>query len=200
MKRLALLTVLVAFSAFAHAAPEIYVIDNSQTSSQFSFSYLGGSSQTHKFDKVSGKVVFDPVSRTGTAEVNIDASSVNTGYRILNSQLQSTSFFDTANHPTITFKSSKAVLDGEETSMAGELTIKGVTQPVTLAISGFQCEQDATYKVEACGAIATVTVKRSDFNMGKFAFLASNEITLNMAIKAVKMSSLIQLASRDIGK
>ncbi len=200
MKRLAWLTLLVAFSAFAHAAPEIYVIDNSQTSSQFSFIYLGGSSQTHKFDKVSGKVVFDPVSRTGTAEVDIDASSVNTGYRILNSQLQSTAFFDTANHPTITFKSGKAVLDGEETSMAGELTIKGVTLPVTLAISGFQCEQDATYKVESCGAQATVTVRRSDFNMGKFAFLASNEITLNMAIKAVKMSSRIQLASRDIGK
>lgn len=191
MKRLALLTVLVAFSAAAHAAPEIYVIDNSQTSSQFSFNSLGGSSQTHKFDKVSGKVVFDPVSRTGTAEVNIDASSVNTGHRIFNHHLQSTSFFDTANHPTITFKSSKAVLDGEENSMAGELTIKGVTLPVTLAISGFQCEQDATYKVESCGANATVTVKRSDFNMGKFTFLA---------IKAVKMSSLIQLASRDIGK
>ncbi len=54
--------------------------------------------------------------------------------------------------------------------------------------------------MESCGANATVTVKRSDFNMGKFTFLASNEITLNMAIKAVKMSSLIQLASRDIGK
>lgn len=200
MKRLALLTVLVAFTSFAHAAPEIYVIDNSQTSSQFSFNSLGGSSQTHRFDKVSGKVVFDPVSRTGTAEVNIDASSVNTGHRVFNHHLQGASFFDAANHPTITFKSSKAVLDDEETSMTGELTIKGVTQPVTLAISGFQCTQDPVYKVESCGAQATVTVKRSDFNMGKFAFLASNEITLNMAIKAVKMSSLIQLASRDIGK
>jgi polyisoprenoid-binding protein YceI len=197
MIRLAILTVLVALSATAQAAPETYVIDNSQTSSQFSFNYLGISNQTHKFDKVSGKVTFDPIAKTGSAEVNIDASSVNTGHNLLNNQLQTAAFFDTVNYPSITFKSSNVVLDGEQASMLGELTIKGVTKPVTLAISGFQCAQDPTFKVESCGANATVTVKRSDFNMGKFTFLASNEITLNLAIKAVKMQTLIQLASRD---
>lgn len=200
MKRLAMLTALVAFSATVQAAPETYVIDNSQTSSQFSFNYLGISNQTHSFDKVSGKVVFDPVSKTASAEVNIDASSVNTGHSVLNNQLQTAAFFDTANYPSITFKSNQMTLDGEQTSMSGELTIKGVSKPVTLAISDFQCAQDPAFKVASCGANATVTVKRSDFNMGKFTFLASNEITLNLAIKAVKMSSYIQLASRDTSK
>lgn len=197
MKRLALLTALVAFSTSAQAAPETYVIDNSQTVSQFSLYYLGVSNQTHKFEKVSGKVMFDPVTKTGSAEVNIDASSVNTGHSALNNQLQTAAFFDTANFPSIIFKSSKVVLDGEQSSMSGELTIKGVTKPVTLAISGFQCGQDPTFKVESCGANATVTVKRSDFNMGKYTFLASNEITLNLDIKAVKAQTLIQLASSD---
>lgn len=200
MKRLALLTVLAAFSTAAHAAPETYVIDNSQTKSQFSLKYLGVAEQTHNFDKVSGKVLFDPVSRTGSAEVSIDASSVNTGHSSLDNQLQTAAFFDTANYPAIVFKSSQMKLDGEQTSMAGELTIKGVTRPVTLAISGFQCAQDPTFKVESCAAQATVTVKRSDFNMGKFSFIASNEITLNMAIKAVRAQTYLQVASRDTGK
>ena len=200
MIRLVMLATIVAFSTNAQAAPETYLIDNSQTTSQFSLKYLGLSSQTHNFDKVSGKVVFDPISKTGSAEVNIDASSVNTGHSSLNNQLQTAAFFDTANYPAIIFKSSQMKLDGDQTSMAGELTIKGVTKPVTLTISGFNCAQDQTFKVESCGAQATVTVKRSDFNMGKFSFIASNEITLNMAIKAVKAQTYQQIASRDPGK
>jgi polyisoprenoid-binding protein YceI len=197
MKRLATLAAIVAFSASAQAAPETYVIDNSQTTSQFSLKYLGISEQTHHFDKVSGKVIFDPVSKTGSAEVDIDASSVNTGHRSLDNELQTAAFFDTANYPEIVFKSSMMKLDGDQTRMAGELTIKGVTKPVTLVISGFKCAQDPAFMMASCGAQATVTVKRSDFNMGKFSFLASNEITLNMSIKAVKAGSFIQVASRD---
>ncbi len=200
MKRLAMLTALLAAAATSEAAPETYVIDNSQTSSQFSFSYLGISSQTHRFDKVSGKVVFDQAARTGSADVVIDATSVNTGHRLLDNQLQTGAFFDTANHPVITFKSSNMTLDGEQPSMSGELTIKGVTRPVTLAISGFECTQDHAFKLEACGADATVTVRRSDFNMGRYRFLASNEITLKLTIKALKQPPLIQMASRDRGK
>jgi len=200
MKRLALLTALVAFSASVHATPETYVIDNSQTSSQFSFNSLGFSNQTHKFEKISGKVVFDIVAKTGSVDVTIDATSVNTGHALLNNQLQSAAFFDTANFPEITFKSVKMTLDGDQSSMSGDLTIKGIAKPVTLAITGFQCAQDPTFKVESCSANATVTVKRSDFNMGKYTFLASNDITLNMAIKAVKLQPLIQLANRDPSK
>ncbi|MDP1863457.1 MAG: YceI family protein [Thiobacillus sp.] len=200
MKRLAMLATIVVFSSPAQAAPETYLIDNSQTTSQFSMKYLGIVSQTHSFDKVSGKVVIDPISKTGSAEVNIDASSVNTGNSALNNQLQTASFFDTVNHPAIVFKSSQIKLDDAQTSMAGELTIKGVTKAVTLAINGFKCSQDQTFNVESCGAQATVTVKRSDFNMGKLGFIASNEITLHMAIKAVKAQTYQQIASRDPAK
>jgi polyisoprenoid-binding protein YceI len=197
MKRLATLTALVVFAAAAQAAPEIYVIDNSQTSSQFSYRALGLMDQTHRFEKISGRVVFDHASKTGSAEVTIDATSVNTGRAALNEQIQAADFFDSANHPVITFKSTRMKLDGDQSSLSGYLTIKGVTLPVTLAVSNFQCMQDPTFKVDACGANATVTVKRSDFNMGKYAFLVSNDITLNLALKAFKAQPVMQLASRD---
>ncbi|MBS0310009.1 MAG: YceI family protein, partial [Proteobacteria bacterium] len=78
--------------------------------------------------------------------------------------------------------------------------IKGVTRPVTLAVTHFQCMQDPEFRVETCGANATLTLRRSDFNMGKYAFLVGNDITLNLAFKAVKAQSYLQLASRDPAK
>lgn len=197
MKRLATLTALAVMAASAQAAPETYVIDNNQTVANFSFSYLGMANQTHKFDKTSGRVVFDPVTKTGSADVTIDAASINTGVTLFNNKMQSASFFDTAKHPVIAFKSSKMVMEGDQMSMRGELTIKGITRPVTLAVSNFQCLPHPELKVDVCGANATVTVKRSDFNMGKYALLASNSVTLSLTIGAVKEQQLIRLASRD---
>lgn len=195
MKRLALLTALVAFTASVQAAPETYVIDNSQTVANFSFSYLGMSNKTHKFDKTSGKVVFDREAKTGSAEVTIDAASINTGIALFNSQMQSADFFDAANYPVITFKSSNMSLDGEQMSLAGDLTIKGVTKPVTLAVTRFKCNSGAALQSDVCLANATVTIKRSEFNMGKYAFLASNDVTLSLTIGAVREQA-VQLASR----
>ena len=197
MRRLATLTALVAFATTAQAAPETYVIDNSQTSSLFSYRTLGVSTQTHRFEKISGKVVLDYAAKTGSADVTIDATSVNTGHVLLDKQIQAADFFDTANHPVISFKSNLVKLDGDQSSLSGNLTIKGVTLPVTLAVTNFQCMPDPTYKVEACGANATVTIRRSDFNMGKYTFFVSDEITLNLAIKAFKAQPAIHLASRD---
>lgn len=197
MDRLVTLTALIAFATVAHAAPETYVIDHSNTSSQFTFSYLGLANQTNRFEKTSGRIVLDHAAKTGSAEVSIDAASINTGHAVLNEQLQTAGFFDSARYPTITFKSSKLTLDGDQMSLTGDLTIKGVTRPVTLAVTQFQCQPHPTRQAEICGANATVTVKRSDFNMGKYALLASNNVTLNLSIQAVKEQAVIQLANRD---
>ena len=186
MKRLATLTALVAFAAAAQAAPETFVIDNSQTSSQFSYRALGLANQTHRFEKISGRVVFDAAARTGSADVMIDAASVNTGNALLNEHIQAADFFDTANHPAIIFKSTRMTLDGDQSSMSGNLTIKGVTRPVTLAITHFHCMPHPMLKVQACGANATTQVKRSEFNMGKNVPYVSDEVTLTLAIEAVR--------------
>lgn len=200
MERLATLAALVAFAATAGAAPETYLIDHSNTSSQFSFNYLGFASQTSRFEKTSGRIVLDPVAKTGSAEVAIEAASINTGYAVLNEQLQAADFFDAARYPSITFKSSRLTLDGNQMSLAGDLTIKGITRPVTLAVTQFACQPYPAIKADTCNANATVTVKRSDFNMGKYALLASNTVTLNLSIQAVKEPAVIQLANRDAFK
>jgi polyisoprenoid-binding protein YceI len=187
MKRLVTLAALAAFAATVHAAPETYVIDNAHTFPFFTYSHFGFSNQTHQFDKTSGKVVLDRAARTGSVDVVIDATSVNTGYALFNQHIQGEDFFDTARYPTITFTSSRMTFrDSQPVSLSGDLTIKGVTKPVTLAITHFQCMPHPMLKVDACGANATAQIKRSDFNMGKHAPYVSDEVTLTLAIEAVK--------------
>jgi polyisoprenoid-binding protein YceI len=186
MKRLALAAALAALSAAAQAAPVTYTIDNSHTYPHFTYNHLGFSNQTHKFDKTSGTVVLDRAAKTGSVDVTIDTTSVNTGYALFNEHIQAADYFDTANHPAITFKSSKMTFKGDQpVSVAGELTIKGVTKPVTLTITHFKCQPHPMLKVEACGANATTQVKRSVFNMGKNVPYVSDDVTLTLAIEAV---------------
>ena len=193
MKRLAIVTALAAFAATAQAAPSTYNIDNSHTYPHFSYSHLGYSTQTHKFDKTSGKVVMDFDAKTGSVDVTIDATSVNTGFALFNEHIQAEDFFHTAKYPTITFKSSDMKFKGNKpVSVAGDLTIKGVTKPVTLEITHFKCMPHPMLKAPACGANATTQVKRSEFGMGKNAPFVSDEVTLTLAIEAVMEQPAVQ--------
>ena len=186
MKRLALVAALATMAAAAQAAPVTYTIDNSHTYPHFTYNHLGFSNQTHKFDKTSGTVVLDRGAKTGSVNVSIDATSVNTGYALFNEHIRAADYFDTANHPTITFTSSKMTFKGDQpVSLAGDLTIKGVTKPVTLAITHFKCQPHPMLKVEACGSNASTQVKRSEFNLGKNVPFVSDEVTLTLAIEAV---------------
>ena len=193
MKRLATLSALLVFAASAQAEPVTFKIDNSHTYPHFTYSHFGFSKQTHKFDKTSGKVVIDRAAQTGSADVSIDVASVNTGFALFDEHIQAEDYFHTAKYPTITFKSDKMAFKGDQpVSLTGDLTIKGVTKPVTLAITHFKCMPHPMLKVEACGANATAEVKRSDFNMGKNVPYVSDEITLSLAIEAFKAPATTQ--------
>ena len=187
MNRLLTLSVLASLSTVAQAAPETYIIDNSHTYPHFTYNHLGFSFQTHKFDKTSGKVVLDRIAQTGSVDVTIDATSVNTGHAVFNQKIQAADYFDTAVHPTITFKSDRMIFNGSQpVSLEGELMVKGVTRPVTLAITHFNCMLHPMLRTEVCGANASTQIRRSDFNMGKNAPFVSDEVTLSLAIEAVK--------------
>lgn len=193
MKRLALLSALAVFTVSAHAAPETFNIEGSHTYPHFTYNHLGFSNQTHKFDKTTGTVVIDREAKTGSVNVTIDATSVNTGFALFNEHIQGKDYFDTAQYPTITFKSDKMAFKGDQpSSLTGELTIKGVTKPVTLTVTHFHCMPHPMLKVKACGANASTQVKRSDFNMGKNVPYVSDEVTLTLAIEAVKAKAASQ--------
>lgn len=187
MNKLVAMMIAASLSSVAYAAPEIYVIDTNHSMPRFEYSHFGYSVQLSRFDSTSGKIMIDRTAKTGSVDVTIDAKSVNTGSTLFNGHIQGEDFFDTAKYPTITFKSNKVKFDGDKvTSVDGDLTVKGVTKPVTLTVNSFLCMPHPMMKKDACGATATTKVKRSDFNMGKYAPYVGDEVTLTIPVESIK--------------
>ncbi|MEO8418685.1 MAG: YceI family protein [Methylophilaceae bacterium] len=187
MKRIALLILAATLSTAALAAPDTYVIDGTHTLPRFSYSHFGYSTQLSRFDKTSGKIVIDRQAKTGSVDVTIDTTSVDTGYPLFNEHIQGEDFLNTAKFPKVTFSSTKVNFDGDKVaSIDGTLTLKGVSKPVTLTVTSFMCMPHPMVKKDACGANATAVVKRTDFNMGKYAPYVSDEVTITIPVEAIK--------------
>jgi polyisoprenoid-binding protein YceI len=187
MKKLALALILGGLVGSAIAAPVTFDIDPNHTAPRFEYSHFGYSNQIHRFDKTSGKIVLDRAAKTASVDVTIDAKSVNTGYPVFNEHIQGPDFFDTAQYPTITFRSTAVKFKGDTpVAVEGNLTIKGITKPVTLTLTSFQEMPHPMLKRDAIGANAVAQIKRSDFNMGKYAPAVSDEVTLLIALEAIK--------------
>ena len=177
----------IAAAAPALAAPETYVVDGSHTFPRFSYSHLGFSTQLSRFNKTTGKVVFDKAAKTGSVDIEIDAKSVDTGSTLFNEHIQGEDFLDTAKFPTATFKSTKVLFKGDKPAkIQGELTIKGVTKSVILTVTSFQAMPHPMQKKDAIGANATTTIKRSEFNAGKYAPHVGDEVRIDIANEAIK--------------
>lgn len=176
-----------AVTAPAFAAPATYGVEPNHTYPRFSYSHLGFSTQQSRFDKTTGAVVYDREGKTGSVDITIDTRSVNTGSALFNQHIQAEDFLDTAQYPTVTFKSSKIVFDGDKpVSIEGDLTMKGVTKRVTLTVTRFLAAPHPIQKKDTIGADAYTIVKRSDFNMGKYAPAVSDEVRIDIAIEALK--------------
>jgi polyisoprenoid-binding protein YceI len=187
MKKLAITLALASLAGSVYAAPETFNIDPTHTAPRFEYSHFGYSTQVHRFDKTSGKIVLDREARTGSVEVSIDAKSVNTGYALFNEHIQGEDFFFTEKYPTITFKSTRVQFKGDKpVAVEGELTIKGVTKPVTLTVTSFHAMPHPMLKKDAIGANAVAKIERSEFGMGKYAPHVSDEVTLSINVEAVK--------------
>ena len=187
MKRAILLAITASLGMNAFAAPETYVVEPNHTFASFAYTHLGFSTQQSKFDKTSGKITIDRAARTGSLDVSIDSTSVNTGVDVFNGHLKGEDYFNVEKFPAITFKSGNFKFDGDKpATISGELTIKGITKPVTLAVTSFNCAPHPFTKKEMCGANANTRIKRSDFNAGKNAPAVSDDVTLNIAVEAIK--------------
>ncbi len=186
-KQLTLATALfAAMAGSAIAAPVTYGVDGSHTFPRFSYSHFGYSTQLSSFKNTSGKVVFDAEAKTGSVDISIDMKSVNTGFEVFDGHIQGEDFLDTAKFPTATFKSTKVVFEGDKPkSIEGNLTIKGVTKPVTLTVTSFQAMPHPMMKKPALGANAFTTIKRSEFNAGKYAPYVGDDVRIDIAVEAV---------------
>lgn len=174
------------FAGQALAAPQTYAVDSSHTFPRFSYNHMGLSKQILRFNKTSGTVMLDKAAKQAKVDVTIDMTSIDTGFDLFNEHIQAADFLDTAQFPTATYKSTKVVFEGDKpVSIEGDLTIKGITKPVTLNVTSFFNGPHPMMKKDTVGANATAVIKRSEFNAGKFAPGVGDEITLDIALEAI---------------
>lgn len=187
MKKTLITLALSAIAFNAAAAPETFNIDPTHTAPRFGYNHFGFSNQQHRFDTTRGQIVIDRAAKTGAVEVSIDTKSVNTGFAVFNGHLQGEDFFDAEKFPLISFKSSKVRFEGDKpVAVDGMLTIKGISKSVTLTVTSYAAQLHPMLKKDAIGANAVATIKRSDFNLGKYAPYVSDEVTLDISVEAIK--------------
>ncbi|BBU32059.1 polyisoprenoid-binding protein (plasmid) [Burkholderia sp. THE68] len=154
----------LSFSAFADIAT--YQFDPSHTYPAFEADHIGGLSVWRgKFDKSQGTVTLDRASRTGTVEVMTDIASVHTGSTKLDQELQSDQFFDASKFPEASYKGTIRFKGDKPVSVVGNLTMHGVTRPLTLNIDSFKCMAHPMLKREVCGVDAAGEFDRGDFGV-----------------------------------
>lgn len=169
------------------AGQEIFVIDPSHTFPHFEISHLGFSLHRGRFNKTVGWIALDRKARTGALELRVDADSIDTGDSLVEERLRLEDFFDVVNHPTIHFKSDKLHFDGETLKRVdGDLTIRGVTRPVTLAVTAFRCGKRPITRQDMCGANAEAAIKRLDFGVGPSSASIGHDVKLTVQIEAIK--------------
>jgi polyisoprenoid-binding protein YceI len=144
-----------------------YRIETSHSQILFAIPHIGLTNFYGRFDRLSGTLNFDSSQPEKSAvSISVDATSVDTPSGELNNELKALSVFNTASYPTVTFKSTAVMRTGPDTGkITGELSIRGVTKPVTLDAVFGGGEQNPMGDSYVLGFHATATVKRSDYGM-----------------------------------
>jgi len=186
--KFALIALLAAGAASTSAlAADSYTIDPSHTYPSFEADHMGLSVWRGKFTKTSGTITLDRAAKTGTVDITIDASSVDFGHAKLNEHVKSAEVFDVAKFPTATYKGTSIKFDGDKpVAVMGELTLHGVTKPVSLQINKFTCIQHPMLKREVCGADASATFNRADFGVSYGVPRFAPETKLEIQVEAIK--------------
>ena len=168
-------------------------IDPSHTLIEFGVRHLMITTVKGRFGGVEGVITGDPSDwTTASVDVTIDAASVDTRNQDRDNHLRSADFFDVEKYPHITFKSTKVTKTGENTyDIEGDLTIRGVTKPVTLKATYLGSAKDP-WGNEKIGFNATTKVNRKDFGLTWNApleaggFLVGDEVNIELEVQAVK--------------
>ncbi len=175
--------------ALPAAAQETYVVDPVHSQPTWEARHIGMAAQHGSFGKATGKITLDRAAKRGTVDITIDATSIKSYDPRLDAILKGERFFNVEKYPTITFKSTAMVFDGDRVaSVDGELTMVGVTKPVSLKVVRFACGENPFNKKPMCGADATATIKRSDWGMTNGLNIGNpaDEVTLLLPIEAYR--------------
>jgi len=168
MRSLSVFLVLAAVGGVSLAAPVTYDIDPKHAHVGFVADHFGGVSKWRGIiSGASGNIVLDAEGKSGSVDLTLEPGTVLTGRSDLDDHLKTAEFFDVAKFPKATYKGTLANFkDGAPTEVQGNLTLHGVTKPVTLKINTFKCRAHPMLQDKnVCGADAEATINREDFGI-----------------------------------
>jgi polyisoprenoid-binding protein YceI len=191
MKRLAVVTGILALAVpLAMAQNSTWKADTAHSGVEFGIKHMGLSTVHGHFGKVEGTIVYDDKDITkSTVTATIDVASVNTGMDARDTHLKTPDFFDVGKFPTATFVSTGVAKSGSGLTVTGNLTLRGVTKPVTLTVEGpvTPIESPMDHKLHS-GFSATTTISRTAFGIGASfpAAMLGDDVKLTIELEIVK--------------
>jgi polyisoprenoid-binding protein YceI len=167
MKRLALLTgILTLAGPLALAQTSTWVPDKAHSEVDFSILHMGLAHVNGRFGNIGGAITYNEADITkSTVNVTIDITSIDTGVSGRDNDLKSENVFDAAQFPTATFVSTGVAKSGSGLTVNGNLTLHGVTKPVTLTVEGPTGPVSGMDHKPHAGFSATTTISRTAFGV-----------------------------------
>lgn len=182
---------LCALSFPLAAAPEHFTIDPAHTVPAFEVSRFAISDLRGQFRGATGSITLDRDTRTGSITIEIDASSVSIASSWFDPVLKGEDFFDIEHYPRLGYRADRLEFEGERPVRAdGELTLRGVTRPVTLELREFACANRQPAPRTTCAADIIARISRAAFGMTAYRGLIGDEVRLMIQVEAVKRNSL----------
>jgi polyisoprenoid-binding protein YceI len=159
-----------------------YAVEPSHTQIVFAYDHMGFTNNLGVIAQPTGTLTLDKANPAASkVSIEVPIANLTTGIPALNEHLAKPEFFDAAKFPTATFVSTGVKTDGPTgATVSGNLTIKGVTKPVTLDAEFYGAGANPMNKKENVGFIATGTIKRSDFGMGGFVPAVGDAVELKI--------------------
>ena len=186
MKKLFILAALAILPLKAVIGAD-YTVDPAHTYVSFAINHLGFSTMRGKFTEQSGSLQFDYAAKKASVMIEINAASIDTAHAKRDAHLKSPDFLNAVENPTITFKSTSATWNGAKpATVTGDLTVLGVSKPVTLTITSMHCGPNPFNKKETCGFDATGSINRTDFGVTYGAPAIGEVLDLQIEFEAVK--------------
>lgn len=167
------------------AQADSYNFDPSHTAVTWHINHFGFSNPSGKFMSAKGVLTLDEKSpEASKVELDIDVAAINTGVAKLDEHLKTKDFFDVTAYPTAHFVSTKVAQTGADTAtVTGDLTLHGVTKPITLNVHLNKIGQNMMGKKTA-GFTATTQLKRSDFGMKTYLPNLGDDVTIDIEAEA----------------
>ena len=148
----------------------------------FSYSHFGLSNPHLRFREIDASINLDADNlEKSSVSATIQSASIDSGVDIFDEHLNSDGWFDTAKHPEITFKSTGFKRATQTTgTMTGDMTIMGITKPVTFDVTLLAAMEHPRSKKPVMGLEGSGKVLRSDFGLGKYAPSVSDEVEIGI--------------------